>query len=169
MAVQSSTSRLAYKANRSRPHGTSIADSESSKSCRQFTRVQCQGLIDNPSPANAFFAILSFAMAALVAHHTRRGDTYQNVILTGGFISALGVLSVRQSLGLDMTFEQGLRTILPASLIVSSTVSVVAHSMPPFKSCMSQNSTMEGETSQLDSVRDRKNLQEPLQKRVAGL
>ena len=108
-----------------------------------------------------------FAMAALLAHHTRREDSYQNVFLTGGFIAALGVLSVRRSLGLDMTFEQGIRTILPASLVVSSIASFVAHSTPPFKSYISQNSTIEGGWSQLDSVPDEKSgLQEPLQKGV---
>lgn len=109
-------------------------------------------------------------MAALVAHHTRRDDTYQNVFLIGGFICALGVLSVRRSLGLDMTFEQDIRTILPASLIVSSIVSVVAHSMPPFKSYMSQNRIIEDGRSKLDGVRDEKTgFQEPVQQGVVGL
>ena len=170
MDVQPSRQWLAYWANRSRPHGASSEVPSRQKFCRQLTIVQCKGLLENPSPANAFFAMLAFAMAALVAHHARREDTYQNVFLIGGFISALGVLSVRRSLGLDMTFEQGIRTNLPASLVVSSIVGVVAHSTPPFKSYLFRSSTMEGGRSQFDSVRDEKSdLQPQVQKRVVGL
>ena len=109
-------------------------------------------------------------MAALVAHHARREDAHQILFLIGGCISAIGVLSVQRSLGFDMKLEQGVRSILPANLVVSSIVSAVAHSTPPFKSYLSQNSTMDSGKSQIDSVGDEKSgLRESIQKGMVGL